>query len=60
MSSEEQAKIDAWYKRLHSEFNHEWLDIDQLKLITTDTGEEPARIQAAYQLLDELQKRGEA
>jgi len=60
MSPEERAKVDAWYKRLHSEYNHELLDIDQLKLITTDTAEDPARVQAACQLLDELQNGGEA
>ena len=60
MDKNEQTKVDAWYKRLHSDYNHEWLDIDQLKLITTDTAEDPARVQAACQLLDELQKKGEA
>ncbi len=60
MGQEEQAEIKAWHTRLHSEFNKGWVDLDQLRLITTDTAEDPARVQAAYQLLDELQKKGKA
>lgn len=52
----DQGAVEAWYTRMHSDYNHGLVDRDQLERITTSAGESPEKIKAAFRLMDELNK----